>query len=72
MWLQDLAATTWIYAQSVKNVGAEAPDVKVGSFNAELNAAKNELEMTYTLLFSAAGRDFEQPQTIRAVLLNVE
>ena len=60
---------TWAYGQSVKDYGDESPDVKIGSFDAELVDA-DTLEMTYMLRFSAAGRDFEHPQTIRMRLLN--
>lgn len=60
---------TWAYGQSVKNVGDEVPDVKVGNFTAEF-VGPDTLQMTYVLRFSAAGKEFEHPQTIRMRLLN--
>ncbi len=73
LWLQnddDGIPVEWTYGQSVKNYGAEEPDVRIGGFDAEIN--DNILEMTYTLHLSAGGKEFEQPQTVRTVLLNVE
>ena len=57
------------YAQSVKFYGDEAPDVKVNEFDVT-QVSSQTLQLTYTLRFSAAGRNFEHPQTVRAVLLN--
>jgi prepilin-type N-terminal cleavage/methylation domain-containing protein len=74
VWLynEDSAVTAvWAYGQSVKNLGAEAPDVKVSGFSVELSE-DNVLEMSYMLRSTAAGKTFEQPQTIRVVLLNSE
>jgi len=71
MWL-DNDDGAWAYGQSVKNLGNEDPDVKVGGFDAEINADDGILEVTYTLHLSAGGKEFEQPQTIRVVLLNSE
>ena len=75
IWLSNndpSVPATWAYGQSVKYYdGAQDPDVKINSFDAEFVDA-NTLELTYMLRFSAAGRHFEQPQTIRAVLLNLK
>lgn len=70
MRLKD-ASGQWAYGQSVKNYGGEAPDVKINEFDATLVNA-NTMEITYMLRFSAAGRNFEQPQTIRAIMLNTD
>lgn len=63
--------STWAYAQSVKYYGGEQPDVKINKFTAEMEDDQT-LEMTYTLHFEAAGRTFEMPQTVRAILLNAD
>ena len=72
VWLQNedsAIPVEWAYGQNVKDWGAEAPDVKVNGFSVELSE-DNVLEMSYTLRSTAAGKTFEQPQTIRVVLLN--
>lgn len=74
IWLENrdpAVPATWAYGQSVKNLGNEAPDVKIGGFDAEF-VEDNVLELTYTLYFSAGGKTNKQLQTIRTVLLNSE
>jgi len=76
MWLRNddpAIPVEWAYGQSVKvrDDAEDGPDVKVGNFDAEF-VGDDMLELTYTLHLSAGGRDFEQPQTIRVVLLNLE
>ncbi len=72
IWLYNIdpaVPSTWAYGQSVKNFGAEAPDVKVNRFNAEF-VDGNVLQLTYTLRSTVGGKVFEQSQTVRALLLN--
>jgi len=76
LWLRNhdpAVPVEWAYGQSVKfyDDSDDDSDVKVGDFDAEF-VGDNMLEMTYTLHLSAGGKTFEQPQTIRAVLLNSE
>ena len=67
------ASPRFVYGQSIKNYDPDGnePDVKIRGFDAEF-VGDDLLEMTYTLHFSAGGKDYEHPQTIRTVLLNSE
>lgn len=60
----------WAYGQSVKYYGGEVPDVNITNFTAVATNG-HTVVMTYTLKLSAAGRTFEQPQTLRIVLPNL-
>ncbi len=74
IWLEERDSSTpeqWAYAQNVKYYdSAYNSEVKISSFDADIDEDSKMLKMTYTLHFSAGGKSFEQPQTIQTVLLN--
>jgi hypothetical protein len=61
---------TRVFGQGVATLDMAAPAVKVDSFAA---AVSNEyVNISYRVRFSAAGKTFTQPHTIRASLVNKE
>ncbi|MBI9021085.1 MAG: type II secretion system protein [Verrucomicrobia bacterium] len=69
IWLKNSVDGQLAWAQSVSYAGASSePLVKATAFDAVLS--NKVMTINYTLNFSAMGKDFEQPQTIRAYLIN--
>jgi len=56
----------WVYGAAT---GTSAPPVQVDQFASAVNY--DQVSINYRLRFSAAGRIFEQPHTLRARLINV-
>ena len=57
----------WVYGAAT---GTSAPPVRVDLFSTVMS--NDVVSIIYRLRFSAAGRTFEQPQTLRARLINME
>ncbi len=70
IWLKSSAdSPAWAFAQSVSSYGiTETPLVTADDFIASLS--NQLLTISYTLNFSAMGKNFEHPQTIQAYLVN--
>jgi prepilin-type N-terminal cleavage/methylation domain-containing protein len=60
-------SSDWVYGAAT---GTSAPPVRVDLFSPAMS--NDQVSITYRLRFSAAGRIFEQPHTVRARLINVE
>jgi len=66
--IEKEGAAQLAWAQEVRYASGEDPLVQVNNFDASV--ISNLLSMTYTLHFSAMGKDFKLPQTIEAYLVN--
>lgn len=67
MKLEDQSTTNWSWGVRSGNA-SPAPDIEVDSMTAARNGSL--LTLAYRLRFSAAGKTFIQPHTIRAYLIN--
>jgi len=59
------------FLEYAKKKGATKPSVKISSFEAAVDVTNEVLTISYDLNYTTGGKDYVQPQTITAYLVNL-